>query len=157
MTDIQVKELEEQTGIDIQHKLYSWFLKNNDRLKYSVSFLDVAKGNDLIKQSGIGYAEMLKKNKQELASLLGVDAIISVEAIMRQPMNGGLATADFLLGGNMNKTNDVATVISIHEAKQGELIWTYEHTVSGSVGTNLDKLVDILMQKASKRFPYSNK
>jgi hypothetical protein len=110
----------------------------------------------LLLQKDISYSEALKKPKSELASLLGVGAVISTNTFMKKPMREGVAVVDFILGGPMvNNTNTVSTNIYIHEAKEGKLIWDYEYEVSGNLGSSPEKLVDILMRNASKRFPYT--
>ena len=156
-TTQQLKDLEKQTGENIQDKMYTWFLKRSGKFKYTVSFQDISKTNALLSKAGIGYADMNGRTKDELARLLGVDAIISTKASMKKPMSEGAAVAVMVLVGAWGPTNDVQTSISINEATKGDLVWKYDYNAEGSVGSNPDRLVDALMRNASKKFPYNAK
>ncbi|GAB2839080.1 hypothetical protein [Ferruginibacter profundus] len=154
-TPEQISQSEESTGRDIQDKMYSWFLKRSDKFKYTVAFQDISKTNALLSQAGLSYSTLSTKTKEELCSLLGVDAVISSRAAMKKPMSEGAALAVGLLIGSWGNTNDVQTSINIHEGKKGELIWKYDYNASGSVGSSTDRLVNALMRNASRKFPYN--
>ncbi len=157
ITPEQLKESEEQTGFNIQDKMYAWFLRKSDRRRYTVSFQDVNKTNALLLQNGIKYGDMRSKTKEELARLLGVDAVITTKAIMRKPMSEGAAVALGVLLGTWGNTNDVQVSITINEGKKGDLVWKYDYNNSGSFGSTAENLVDGLMRNASKRFPYNDR
>lgn len=157
VTAEQIRQMQEETGKNIQDKMYSWFLKRSDKYKYTVSFQDISRTNALLSQANITYADMATKTKEELARLLGVDAVISTRASMKKPMSEGAALAVGILLGAWGSTNDVQTTISINEAKQGELVWKYDYNATGSVGSNTDRLVNALMRNASRKFPYNAK
>jgi hypothetical protein len=156
-TTEQLRESEEKTGLGIQDKMYTWFLKRSEKFKYTVSFQDISKTNALLLQAGIKYADMQAKTKDELARLLGVDAVITTKASMKKPMSDGAAVALGLLVGAWGPTNDVQTSIVINEAQKGDLVWKYDFNASGSVGSNTDRLVNALMRNASRKFPYNDK
>ncbi len=151
----QLRETEQKTGESIQDKMYSWFLKRSGKFKYTVTFQDISRTNALLSQAGITYGNMNTRTKDELAKLLGVDAVISTRASMQKPMSDGAAVAIGLLVGTWGSTNDVQTSISINEATKGDLVWKYDYNASGSVGSNPDRLVDALMRNCSKKFPYN--
>lgn len=153
----QIKQMEEATGKDIQDKMYSWFLKRSEKYKYTVSFQDISRTNALLKQADLTYAAMNTKTKDELAKLLGVDAVISTRATMKKPMSEGAAVAVGILVGAWGATNDVQTSISINEGTKGDLVWKYDYNAAGSVGSSTDRLVNALMRNASKKFPYNAK
>ncbi|MFN8250844.1 MAG: hypothetical protein U0V75_03095 [Ferruginibacter sp.] len=157
VTAQQIQQMQEETGKNIQDKMYSWFLRRSDKFNYTVSFQDISRTNALLKQAGIDYAGMSGKTKDELAKLLGVDAVISTRASMKKPMSDGAAVAVGVLFGAWGPTNDVQTTISINEGQKGELVWKYDYNASGSVGSNTDRLVNALMRNASKKFPYNAK
>lgn len=156
-TSQQIHESEEKTGFMIQDKMYSWFLKRSNKFKYTVTFQDISKTNAILVKNGITYSELRNKTKEELAQLLGVDAVISSRASMKKPMSDGAAVAMGLLLGAWGSTNDVETSININEATNGDLVWKYDYVVSGSVGSSTDRLVNALMRNASKKFPYNAK
>lgn len=151
------KEKEAATGFSIQNNLYSWFLRRSEKFKYTVSFEDISKRNALLAKAGIEYKDLKYKTKEELATILQVDAVISTRVSMQKPMSEGAALAIGVLIGTWGATNTVQTSINIHEAKKGELIWKYDYKASGSVGNNAENLVNGLMRNASKKFPYNDK
>ena len=153
----QLKNMEKNTGETIQDKMYSWFLKRSDKYKYTVSFQDISKTNAMLLKEGITYEVLKSKTKDELARLLGVDAVISTKASMKKPMSDGAAVALGVLVGAWGSTNNVVTSISINESVKGDLVWKYDYTATGSVGSNTDNLVNTLMRNASRKFPYNAK
>jgi hypothetical protein len=155
MTAEEMQKNEETTGLTIQDKMYSWLLRKSS--DYTVKFQDVSKTNALLKTAHIEYADLRTKSKDEIAKLLGVDAVISSTVRMDKPMSEGAAVAVGLLVGTWGTTNNAFTTINIHEAKQGDLIWKYDYQASGSVGSSPDNLVNALMRNASKKFPYNGR
>ena len=153
----QLLDMEQKTGESIQDKMYTWFLKRSGKFKYTVTFQDISKTNAILIKNGITYQNLKEKTKDEIAKILGVDAVISTKASMKKPMSDGAAVAVGLLVGAWGSTNNVETAITINEATKGDLVWKYDYTASGSVGSNTDNLVEALMRNASKRFPYNNK
>lgn len=150
-----LREMEKSTAYTFQDKMYTWFLKRNAKKPFSVTFEDVSKTNALIAKAGITYEDLRIKSKEEIAKLLGVDAVITTKVSMQKPMSEGAAVALGLLIGVWGTTNNVQTSISIHDASDGNLIWKYDYTASGSVGNSTDNLVNALMRNASKKFPYN--
>jgi hypothetical protein len=157
VTTEEMKKNEEMTGLSIQDKMYSWLLRRSESAQYTVKFQDVSKTNSLLKAANIGYESLRTTSKDELAKLLGVDAVISSTVRMDKPMSEGAAVAVGLLVGAWGSTNNAFTTINIHEAKQGDLIWKYDYQASGSVGSSPDNLVNALMRNASRKFPYNGK
>lgn len=153
----QLNEMEEKTGLDIQDKMYTWFLKRSNKFKYTVAFQDISKTNAILLQNGIKQNDIQTKTKEELAKLLNVDAIISSKATMQKPMSEGAAVAVGVLVGAWGATNNIQTSIAINEGKQGELLWKYDYNADGSVGSSTSNLVNALMRNASKKFPYNDK
>lgn len=157
ITPAQLEEMQTKTGQNIQDNMYSWFLRRSDRFKYTVSFQDISKTNTLLLKNGITNANIDTKTKEELAAILGVDAIISTNTIMQKPMSEGAAVAVGVLLGAWGNTNDVKTSINIHDGKDGSLVWKYDYTAAGSVGSDTQSLVNALMRNASRKFPYNDK
>ena len=152
-----VRKNEETTGLAVQDRMYSWFLRRSDKYHYTVKFQDISKTNALLKQANINYMDLRTKSKDELAKLLGVDATISSSVRMDKPMSEGAAIAVGLLIGAWGSTNNVTTSITIHEGTKGDLMWKYDYQASGSVGSSTESLVNGLMKNASKKFPYNSK
>jgi hypothetical protein len=50
----------------------------------------------------------------------------------------------------------VTAPINIHEAKAGKLLWRYDKELSRGLGSNTNTIINAIMRKASKEFPYEN-
>ena len=157
ITRDQLLEMQQKTGESIQDKMYTWFLKRSGKFKYTVSFQDISRTNALLAQAGVTYNNMKNKTKDEIARLLGVDAVITTRANMSKPMSEGAAVAIGVLFGSWGTTNDVETSIYINEGVKGDLVWKYDYNASGSIGSDPGRLVNALMRNASKKFPYNAK
>jgi hypothetical protein len=146
-----------KTGYDIQEKMYGWFLRMSDRKDYTVTFQDVTRTNALLKEAGIQYADLITTDRAKLAKMLGVDAVIQDRTSMEKPMSEEAALVVGLMTNTWGSTNKVNTTINIHDGTSGDLLWKYDYEASGSIGSSSTRLVDALMKKASKKFPYSSK
>ncbi len=157
LTPTQMQELSNKTAIDIQEKMYGWFLRRGDKYKYTVTFQDVTRTNAKLKEAGIRYADLKTTDRTKLANILGVDAVMQNRLVTEKPMSEGAAIAVGLLVGAWGATNKVETTINIHDGASGNLLWKYDYQTSGSVGSSSTRLVDALMRNATKKFPYSSK
>ncbi len=150
----QIQDMAEKTGYDIQDKMQSWFLRRSDKLHYTVTFQDINKTNARLKEEHIEYKDLKTIDRAQLAKILSVDAVIQNRSNMDKPMSEGAAIAVGLLVGAWGSTNSVATTININDGKSGDILWKYDYTASGSIGSSTTRLVDNLMRNASKKFPY---
>jgi hypothetical protein len=150
-----LKQEEEKNGMAIQDKMYNWFLKSGE--KYTVSFQDIARTNEILNQAGIQYADIETKPTNELAELLGVDVVFFVKTVMKMPVSKGVVIAQGLLWGPLNMDNNEAEIsISSYDAALGGVVWRYEFTATRSALISNDKLVDVLMKNAVKNFSYKH-
>jgi hypothetical protein len=149
-----VADLDMKTGLTFQDKMYGWLLRKSDKYHYTVTFQDINKTNALLKKANISYADLASTDRTALARALGVDAVIQDDIRMEKPMSDGAAVAVGVLVGAWGATNKVETTINIHDGSSGNLLWKYDYEASGSVGSSTEKLVDVLMRNASKKFPY---
>ncbi|MDH5609661.1 MAG: hypothetical protein OEY56_09275 [Cyclobacteriaceae bacterium] len=150
MEDIQ--KMEEDEGFKTQALCYSRFLRKAS--EYTVEFQDVDMTNSILLENGISYAELRKKSKSEIASLLGVDAIISGRISRDKPMSEAAALITGLLIGYYGSTNKVYVSLSIHDGADASLLWNFDHTLSGSLGSNPESLTKALFNQVSRKFPY---
>jgi len=157
VTAEQVEQMNTKTAYDIQEKMYGWFLRRSDKFEYTVNFQDVTRTNAKLKEAGIEYKDLSTTDREKLATILGVDAVMQDRLNLEKPMSEGAAVAVGVLLGAWGNTNQVNTTINIHDGKSGDLLWKYDYEASGTVGSSTDKLVDALMRNATKKFPYSMK
>ena len=150
-----VRVLEEREGLGVQSALQSYFLKQKADNDITVDVQDVAKTNALLAKSGMTSDKMLTMTMEELAQLLGVDAVISGTFESSQPMSGGAAVAMLMVGGFSGPTNTGKLAISINDGKSGELLWKYDKSLSRGFGSDTNSIITTIMRKASRQFPYS--
>lgn len=136
----------------IQSSMYTFLLRKMD--KYSVTFQDVDKTNILLKKAGVE-DKLDELTKDEIAKILGVDAVISGEFESHQSKSEGAAIASAVLfGGFGGKTGSGTLTMQIHNGTDGELLWRFFKTMDDGIGTSTDDIVESMMRKVSRNFPY---
>ena len=56
--------------------------------------------------------------------------------------------------GFWGPTNSGNVTINLSNAADGALLWKYDKQLSRGLGSDMNLLMDTLMRKASKKFPY---
>ncbi|WP_413999421.1 hypothetical protein ACMDB5_02390 [Flavobacterium sp. W1B] len=146
------KDQEIKMAKSIQSSMYTFLLRKAD--KYSVGFQDVEKTNILLKKAGIS-DKLDEMTKDEVAKALGVDAVVSgaFETEQTKTEAGAIVTA-VLFGGFGGKTGSGSLTMMINNGADGELLWRFFKTMDDSIGTSTDDLVESMMRKVSRNFPY---
>jgi hypothetical protein len=136
----------------IQSSMYTFLLRKRE--DYSVSFQDVDRTNILLKKAGI--ADKLDEyTKDEIAKILGVDSVISgvFENEQSKSEAGAIASA-ILFGGLGGKTGSGSLTMAINNGPNGELLWRFFKTMDDGIATSTDDIVEKMMRKVSRNFPY---
>lgn len=158
MTPEDLKRLEKNEGKSIQVAMYSWFLKRKKRGKLkSIQIQDPKKTTALLNKKNVTQDNLNDYTPEELAQILGVDAIISGNYKTSKPMSEGASVALGLLVGFWGSTNSATVNMSVHNAVDGVLLWNYNKKVKGSIGSSPEDLINKLMRKASRRLSYTKK
>lgn len=155
LKDGELKEMEKNESSDIQHSMYSWFLKRRQQGKLWVDVQDVITTNSILEENGITYENIATKKHTEIAALLGVDAIIRGTFETNKPMSDGASLALGVLFGAFGSTNKATVNMFIHNAEDGKVLVNYNKGVVGSIGSSTDDLINTIMRKASRRIPYT--
>ncbi len=155
VTAEQLKADEEKTAFTAQGHAFTYLLKETGKNKYTVDFQDIDQTNALLKKNSLDYTTLKSKTKDEIAKILGVDAVLTGKIIMEKPMNDGAAIALGLLVGFWGNTNKITTALTIHNGTDGKLLWKYDWEANGSVGSSTENLTKSLMRSVSKNFPYT--
>jgi hypothetical protein len=136
----------------IQTSMYTYLLRKAK--DYSVSFQDVEKTNILLKKAGL-YDKLDQTTKDEIAKILGVDAVISGDFNVEQTKSEGAAIAIAVLTyGTGGKTGDGSLILNLNNGSDGELLWRFTKTMNEGISTSTDDLVEHMMRKVSRNFPY---
>jgi hypothetical protein len=69
-------------------------------------------------------------------------------------MSDGGALATGMLTGIWSATDQATATLAIHDTT-GNLLWRYDYTASGTIGTTSAGLTRFLMKNASKKFPFT--
>lgn len=146
------REQEIKMAKNIQSSMYTFLLRKADN--YTVLFQDVDKTNILLKKAGVDN-KLDEMTKDEIAKILGVDAVISGKFEQEQSKSeaGAIASA-VLFGGFGGKTGSGTLTLLINNGEDGELLWRFMKTMDDNIATSTDDLVESMMRKVSRNFPY---
>ena len=84
-----------------------------------MSFQDIDKTNAILAKNNIDFAALRTITKEDLARLLGVDAVISGKIQREKPMSEAAAIAVGVLIGFWGSTNKVNVDLTIHDGRPG--------------------------------------
>lgn len=154
MTQEQFQQMQKDEGMAVQSAIHSYLLKRKDQHNLAVNFLDISTTNALLSKNNVTQENIDHFTPKELADMLHVDAVISGVLSTDKPMSEGASAALGLLVGFYGSTNSGKCTINIHDAKTGELMWKYEKTLSRSLGSDINTVINTMMRKASRQLPY---
>lgn len=155
ITPKQLEKMEKAEAKSIQSAMYSWFLKRKKQGKLSVDVQNPTTTNAKLNKAGINPENFSSYTPLELAKILEVDSIIMGSFETNKPMSDGASIALGVLFGFFGTTNTATINLSIYNAKDGELLVNYNKKVRGTIGSDNDALINIIMRKASRRIAYT--
>jgi len=150
-----LKEQQKTESNNFHQEISNWMLKRKMQGRISVNVLDIE--TTQVKLQKAGHYGSNPLTPDEICDLLEVDAIITSNFALSKPMSEGGAIALGLLVGVWGSTNEADVTLGIYDRKTKSVIWNFEHTVSGSVGSSPARLVENLMSYASRKLPYRTK
>ncbi|MGC4128884.1 MAG: hypothetical protein QM564_04835 [Bergeyella sp.] len=93
--------------------------------------------------------------KDEIAKVLGVDAVIGGKFEQEQSKSeSGAIVSAVLFGGFGGKTGSGTLTMTINNGEDGELMWRFFKTMDDKVMSSTDDLIERMMRKVSRNFPY---
>ena len=92
--------------------------------------------------------------QKELCNILGVDGIISGNLTLRALISKGVPENPFDFFSLFKKSDYGRIAIKISDGKTGKLLWKYEKTITRKSGRNTKAIIDAMMRKLSRKFPY---
>ncbi|QMU27831.1 hypothetical protein [Adhaeribacter radiodurans] len=147
------QEQEATLAQNIQSSMYTYLLRKAK--SYSVTFQDVEKTNILLQKAGM-YGKLKEFTRDEIAKALGVDAVISGKFDMEQTRSDGAALATAVVfGGYAGKTGSGSLTMTINNGQDGELLWRFFKTMDDDFTSSTDDMVERMMRKVSRNFPYA--
>lgn len=150
----ELTRLEELEGKAVQNALETYFGRGKKRKKFSVDFQNIENTNALLAQNKINYSNIDTFTIKELSNILGVDGIISgnldLNILLSRGVPSEMSFIDYLLGdANFGRIG-----IKISDGMTGKLLWKYENEITKKSGRNTTDLIDKMMKKMTRRFPY---
>jgi hypothetical protein len=168
----EFEKIEKTQGLVVQSGLYTYFLKKKEKDSFKVSFQDISKTNALLEKAGWTSDSLRSKTKKQICKKLETDGVISGTVLTNKLLSDeasvvlnaaalGVAAASALLGGDVwlgggGPTNSAIFTINVHEGKKNELLWKYEKKLSRGLGSDINSIINALMRKVSKKFPYED-
>ena len=139
-------------SLTFQQEMYSWMLNRKMKYNFRLHIQDVATTNAKLEKAG--YFDGTPMTPSEISALLEVDGLLMSNYSLSKPMSEGAAIATGILFGVWGPTNDATASLEIHDRETEKLIWHYQHSVNGGVGSTPTRLVDELLRNASRKMPY---
>lgn len=154
ISKLELKALEEKEGRAVQNALETYFSRRKKRKKFSVEFQNIDNTNAILARNNITYQNIDIYTNKELCKILRVDGIISGNLDLNILLSKGVPTdfsfIDYILGD----ANYGRIGIKISDGKTGKLLWKYEKEINKKSGKNTNALIDGMMKRATRKFPY---
>ena len=154
-TPEQIIKMEENEALDIQKAMHTWFLTRKKRGTLLIGVQNPKRTNALLKKKGIDIHSYDEYLPSELGEILGVEVIITGSYETSKPMSNGSAIGLSVLTGGMFATNSAVMNMDFTSTVDDELVVNYLKKVKGSLGSDAQDLINILMRKISRRIPYT--
>lgn len=147
-------QIENSEGTAVQNALETYFLKQKNRKKLTISIQNIEKTNTLLSKNHIDRNNMDIYTTEELCKLLGVDAMISGTISLNVRLSKGIqenefSLVDYVVGKSFGRIN-----MKISDGATGKLLWKYEKDIDRKTGKNTNDLIESMMRQASRKFPY---
>lgn len=134
---------------------------------FRVNFQPVDKTNSMLSQNNISIKESWSKDPQELAKILGVDAVVRAEVRKHRYLSNWESFAidwadDILsaaLGGvgtpwNVTKTNDIDISLTVVEVEKGIVLFNASQTCQVNWTQPANEAIDGINRSIARGFPY---
>ncbi len=168
LTDARKQQIEEEEAKMFQQSLYNSLVSNLGRSTVQIQAPN--KTNNLLRDKGISLSKASQRNPEELAKLLGVDAVVFATVTKYRYLDDktsmgigvgktalSLATggrSNVLTSGVSSKTNDVKVTCSLIEARDGDVLWKTNHDGSADWNRPANTVIDNLNSYLASNFPY---
>jgi hypothetical protein len=168
MTADRKKQIEEQETVAFQQSLYNGLTNNLGRNRIQIQLPN--KTNNILKSKGISISQISQRNPEELAKMLGVDAVVYATVTKYRYLDdkasmgidlGNQALSSVTRGQSnaytkdiSSKTNDVKVTCTLVNAVDGDVLWKINDDKSANWSKNTNTVIDGLNEKLAVNFPY---
>ena len=155
-TQEQIIEMNKNESLDIQKGMYSLFLTRKKRGTMLVNVQNPTQTNAILKKHGIDIYKCNESLPSDLGEILGVETIISGTLETSKPMSNAAGIGLLLLTGGAFATSTATMNMDFVNTVDNEVVVNYYKKVNGSLGSNAQDLINVLLRKVSRRIPYTN-
>lgn len=167
-TEADVKAANEKWGYVFQESLQSFILKQTQKNKKGqpVRFQATQKTNALLKEKGFTLETLYDQQPEQIARLLGVDAVIMTTLSHNKNMSDGVAyglaaartvvnvlSKTATIGPGMN-ASDVSINCSLYDADDSQLLWKTYRDGGTDLPANVEGLIEHYSNWIAKKLPY---
>ncbi len=146
------KDAEMKLGYDMQAGMYTFLLRKSS--DYTVEVQDVEKTNALLKKNDL-IDKLSETSSEELAKILGVDAVIKCAySYQKTKSEGGAIVLTLLVGFGTGSVATGALTMQINDAKDGGLVWRFYKQMAEDVMSSPTAMMERMMRKVGRNFPY---
>jgi len=142
---------EKEEGLNMQQGMYTYLLrKAND---YTTTFQDVDRTNTLLKNAGV-FDKIDDILPDSLCKILKIDAVIKCSYSYERTASEAGAIAKTMIFGFGGSTASGALTMQINNGTDGTLLWHFYKEMSERAFTSANQLMERMMKKVSRNFPY---
>ena len=167
-----IAKAEERESIDFQYALMNSILNHANTKKYitTVNFQDINTTQKILEQNNISVRDSWKKNDEELAKLLGVDAVIRMnirkQRYMSDEASYGVGMAKQViyrtgLGSKVPVPSSVGKTYDIYATcnllSENQTLWNDNYKRSTDYDTAPNVIVEWITDDFGENFPYKEK
>lgn len=153
-----VVQEDETEGYNLQRSFYTYFItRKPKKVNWTVEIQKYEETNEKLKNAGIEYEEIVNTPKDNLAEILGVDAIFFCHIKKLRTISDGAAVALNFFVGYGGYTGNIEIQTTIYDGSSGEMMWQYKRRLPTSYWGLSDFLVDNIMKATVNKFPYKEK
>ncbi|HEX3165233.1 MAG TPA: hypothetical protein VHQ93_03180 [Chitinophagaceae bacterium] len=167
-----IAKAEERESIDFQYALMNSILNHANTKKYitTVNFQDINTTQKILEQNNISVRDSWKKNDEELAKLLGVDAVIRMnirkQRYMSDEASYGVGMAKQViyrtgLGSKVPVPSSVGKTYDIYATcnllSENQTLWNDNYKRSTDYDTAPNVIVEWITDDFGENFPYKQK
>jgi hypothetical protein len=171
LTSYDIEQLEEKESKIFQESLYNNILRraNSEKIAMSVNVQPYTNTLAALQKNSISIRDSWTKDDKELATILGVDAVVRTsiqkDRYMSDVASAGIdvgkkildavLTKPVLLPGVTNKTNDIRATCSI--ISNGEALWNDSYKRESDYNFTANEIIENITDNFAKHFPYKRK
>ena len=155
--DADIRREADLRGLEMQATLESWFLKRSERGKFIVQVQPTTETNAILNDNDVTLDNLTERTPQEVAKLLGVDAIVTGTVQARQPSMLAAAAVSWMTQGSSNVNSFAVLDLEVYDTEYGELQCNYRKRILRSPLVGESRLLHILARKTSRRIAYKGK